>query len=41
MSIRGLISFYYGGEQTQLEYDFRLAPHANPNAIRLGFKGDA
>ena len=34
----GIDLVYYGDNQTQLEYDFRLAPHANPNAIRLEFK---
>ncbi len=35
----GIDLVYYGGSQTQLEYDFRLAPGADPNAIRLGFRG--
>ncbi len=35
----GIDLIYHGSEQGQLEYDFRLAPGANPEAIRLGFKG--
>ena len=34
---RGIDLIYHGSAQAQLEYDFRLAPGANPNAIRLGF----
>src|SRR5208282_4005874 len=30
---------YHGGKQGQLEYDFRLAPGADPKAIRLSFRG--
>jgi hypothetical protein len=33
------IDLTYHGSQRQLEYDFIVAPHANPGAIRLGFKG--
>jgi hypothetical protein len=35
----GIDLIYHGGKQGQLEYDFRLAPGADPDAIRLGFKG--
>ena len=35
----GIDVVYYGNEN-QLEYDFVLAPGANPDAIRLNFKGD-
>ncbi len=35
----GIDLIYHGSEQGQLEYDFRLAPGADPDAIRLGFKG--
>ncbi len=35
----GIDLIYHGSEQAKLEYDFRLAPGADPNAIRLGFKG--
>jgi len=35
----GIDVFYYGN-QNQLEYDFVLAPGANPDAIRLNFHGD-
>ncbi len=35
----GVDVVYYGNEN-QLEYDFVLAPGANPDAIRLNFKGD-
>src|SRR5215831_6027884 len=34
------IDLIYYGNQNQLEYDFVLAPGANPDAIRLNFKGD-
>ena len=34
------IDVVYYGNQNQLEYDFVLAPGANPDAIRLNFKGD-
>jgi hypothetical protein len=30
---------YYGNSQTQLEYDFDVAPGANPAAIQLAFQG--
>ena len=35
----GIDLIYHGSAQGQLEYDFRLAPGADPNEIRLGFKG--
>ena len=35
----GIDLIYHGSEQGRLEYDFRLAPEADPDAIRLGFKG--
>src|SRR5208283_2543515 len=35
----GIDLIYHGSAQAQLEYDFRLAPGADPNAIRLGFSG--
>ncbi len=35
----GIDLIYHGSEQGQLEYDFRVAPGADPNVIRLGFKG--
>ncbi len=35
----GIDLIYHGTEQARLEYDFRLAPGADPNAIRLAFKG--
>ncbi|MBV9864673.1 MAG: SBBP repeat-containing protein [Abitibacteriaceae bacterium] len=35
---KGIDLVYYGNQQ-QLEYDFQVAPGANPNAIKLGFKG--
>ena len=34
------IDVVYYGNQNQLEYDFVLAPGANPDAIRLHFDGD-
>lgn len=34
----GIDMIYYGA-QGQIEYDFVVAPRANPNAIRLGFDG--
>src|SRR3954454_11643568 len=34
------IDVVYYGNQNQLEYDFVLAPGANPDAIRLKFQGD-
>jgi hypothetical protein len=34
------IDVVYYGNQNQLEYDFVLAPGANPDAIRLKFNGD-
>ena len=33
------IDLVYYGSQRQLEYDFHLAPGADPRAIRLGFEG--
>jgi hypothetical protein len=36
----GIDLIYYGSEQ-ELEYDFKLAPGANPGAIKLGFEGAA
>jgi hypothetical protein len=35
---RGVDMVYYGN-QRQLEYDFIVAPHANPNVIKLKFDG--
>jgi len=35
---RGIDVVYYGN-QRQLEYDFVVAPHANPDQIRLRFEG--
>ncbi|MGA7620068.1 SBBP repeat-containing protein, partial [Candidatus Binatus sp.] len=37
----GIDLIYHGSQQGRLEYDFRLAPGANPNAIRLSFRGAA
>lgn len=34
------IDVVYYGNQNQLEYDFVLAPGANPDAIRMKFRGD-
>ena len=34
----GIDLVYYGNQQ-QLEYDFRVAPGADPNQIALSFKG--
>src|SRR6185295_12322966 len=36
---RGIDLVYYGSTQRQLEYDFMVAPGANPGAIRLAFDG--
>jgi hypothetical protein len=36
---RGIDLLYYGSNQRQLEYDFVVAPGANPRAIRLAFDG--
>jgi hypothetical protein len=36
---RGINLVYYGNSQTQLEYDFDVAPGANPAAIQLAFQG--
>jgi hypothetical protein len=33
------VNLIYYGDQGQLEYDFRIAPAANPNQIALSFKG--
>jgi hypothetical protein len=33
------IDLVYHGTQRQLEYDFMVAPGANPQAIRLSFRG--
>jgi hypothetical protein len=33
------VNLVYYGTQGQLEYDFDVAPGANPSVIRLGFKG--
>ena len=33
------VSLVYYGDQRQLEYDFRLAPGADPRAVRLSFDG--
>ncbi len=35
----GIDLVYYGASQRQLEYDFVIAPGANPNAIGLRFEG--
>jgi hypothetical protein len=35
----GIDLVYYGNNQQHLEYDFVLAPGANPNAIQLSFQG--
>ena len=35
----GIDLVYYGTNQRQLEYDFVVAPGADPRAIRLGFEG--
>jgi hypothetical protein len=37
----GIDLIYHGSAQGKLEYDFRLAPGADPNAIRLSFKGES
>jgi hypothetical protein len=34
----GVDAIYYGNDR-QLEFDFVVAPHANPNRIRLAFRG--
>ena len=34
------VDLVYYGNQRRLEYDFHLAPGANPNAIRLAFSGN-
>ena len=36
----GIDLVYYGSSQSQLEYDFRLAPGADPDTIRLSFSGE-
>ena len=35
----GVDVVYYGTRERHLEYDFVVAPHANPNAIKLNFDG--
>jgi hypothetical protein len=35
----GIDLHYYGNSQTQLEYDFDVAPDASPAAIKLAFRG--
>src|SRR5262249_16053033 len=35
----GVNLIYYGNNQQHLEYDFVLAPGANPSAIQLSFQG--
>ena len=35
----GIDLIYHGVERGQLEYDFRLAPGADPKLVRLSFKG--
>ena len=35
----GIDLVYYGARQQRLEYDFVVAPGADPRAIRLGFEG--
>jgi hypothetical protein len=42
VSYRGVypgIDLIYYGNQQQLEYDFRIAPHADPSRIRLAYDG--
>ena len=34
------IDLTYYGQGRQLEYDFRVSPHANPRQIRLGLDGE-
>ena len=34
------IDMIYHGKEGRLEYDFMVAPHADPHAIRLAFAGD-
>jgi Beta-propeller repeat len=36
----GIDLIYHGSEQARLEYDFRVKPGADPDAIRLSFKGE-
>ena len=36
---RGVDLMYHGADQRQLEYDFVVAPGADPSVIRLGFEG--
>jgi hypothetical protein len=33
------VDIVYYGNQSQLEYDFIIAPHSNPNVIKLSFVG--
>jgi hypothetical protein len=35
----GIDLVYYGSKEGQFEYDFVVAPGANPNVIRVGFEG--
>ena len=35
----GIDQVYYGTNQRQLEYDFVVAPGANPGAIKMRFEG--
>ncbi len=35
----GIDAVYYGNQEGRLEYDFELAPGADPNRIRLAFSG--
>src|SRR4029453_13814638 len=35
----GIHLVYYGARQQQLEYDFVVAPNADPRTIRLGVEG--
>jgi Beta-propeller repeat len=35
----GIDLMYYGARQQRLEYDFVVAPNADPRTIRLGFEG--
>lgn len=36
----GIDQVYYGGTRDRLEYDFVVAPGANPNDIRMRFEGE-
>lgn len=35
----GIDAVFYGNQQSQLEYDFAVAPNADPHKIRLNFEG--